>query len=78
MIMTSIKSRIIIAVVIVSGVYLGYRMQEAKSDAAFSTWVESAATSACGASAAKSTLSSRASAASMARPSASYAAAQAA
>jgi RND family efflux transporter MFP subunit len=34
MIMTSIKSRIIIAVVIVSGAYLGYRMQEAKSDAA--------------------------------------------
>ncbi|MDF0675799.1 MAG: efflux RND transporter periplasmic adaptor subunit [Nitrospira sp.] len=34
MIMTSIKSRIIIATVIVCGAYLGYRMQEAKSDAA--------------------------------------------
>jgi len=34
MIMTSIKSRIIIGAVIVCGAYLGYRMQEAKSDAA--------------------------------------------
>ncbi len=34
MIMTSIRSRIIIAAVIVCGAYLGYRMQEAKSDAA--------------------------------------------
>ncbi|MDF0664534.1 MAG: efflux RND transporter periplasmic adaptor subunit [Nitrospira sp.] len=32
--MTSIRSRIIIAAVIVCGAYLGYRMQEAKSDAA--------------------------------------------
>lgn len=34
MITTSIRSRIIILVVIVGGLYLGYRMQEAKSDAA--------------------------------------------